>query len=243
MHQLIKLDNLGMVSASGMAGSRGSKDALYPHSLCCSTSFASVNLVIHDGQDDQRQSSPEAKGTVLSQRLSFLCDMFGPQLITISIVSGANYQAWSSLVDLLTSREMTGAKGPIHEAWLEPQKLGKQFPKNTGVLGRQGKKVLYRMYSTQYRRWQAEDALKLTGEFPTLQSETQDKVTNFSQFAHHFLGINTLNFTLENSSGPGKTFQFIWTMLGLKQKIPQLGNLHSPRKTCTAGHPAPRWHL
>ena len=36
---------------------------------------------------------------------------------------------------------MTGAKGPIHEALLEPQKIGKQFPKNSGVLGRQGKKV------------------------------------------------------------------------------------------------------
>ena len=189
-----------MVSASAMAGSRETKDALRPHPLCIPILSASpFSLYVSPfSLPPHSLCIPMLSASPCSLHLHSLCiPILSPSPFSLLLhflricwlchtrwagwpktvftkskrncsVPKAVFLVWHvqsstslhfrsvrcqllglvQLVDFLTSREMTGAKGPMHKAWLEPQKIGKQLPENPEVLGRQGGKVHYSIYKT-----------------------------------------------------------------------------------------------
>lgn len=116
MHELMKLGNLGIVLASCMMGSRGSKDASSIFfSLSPSDFLLYLLTVIHGGEDDQWQASLREKGIPPSQGLSSLCSILTPQLTTVA--RGARDGLFCLVYPGWPTHPREGSRSEGHYAW------------------------------------------------------------------------------------------------------------------------------
>ena len=137
-----------MVSASGMAGSRASEDAHQSIKGCSVSPFFLLLHFLHICWLCHTWWAGWPK--IVFTRSKKNCSLPKVVFLVWRVWPSTNQHfhcVWCQLLGLVQLGWLSHfqrddrSKGTHTRSLLEPQKIGKQLPKNTGVLGRQGKKV------------------------------------------------------------------------------------------------------